>query len=96
MSPTTWMVPGVPLRAWSGPDGASLVLYRTLPVPGASGMSLLGGHTFGRVLGYIFGVLVIVQSFAIIQYAPWYSAAMIALGVLAVYGVAKAAPGDSA
>jgi hypothetical protein len=30
------MVPGVPLAAWSGPDGSSLVLYRSLPVPGGS------------------------------------------------------------
>jgi hypothetical protein len=52
------------------------------------GLSLLDGRGFGRVLGYIFGVLVIVQSFAIIQYAPWYGAGMIALGVLVVYGVA--------
>ena len=32
----TWMVPGTPLAAWSGPDGSSLVVYRTLWVPGAS------------------------------------------------------------
>jgi hypothetical protein len=32
----TWMVPGTPLAAWSGPDGSSLVAYRTLWVPGAS------------------------------------------------------------
>ncbi len=25
------MVPGTPLAAWSGPDGSSLVAYRTLP-----------------------------------------------------------------
>ena len=31
-----WAVPGVPLAAWSGPDGSSLVLYRTLWVPGAT------------------------------------------------------------
>ena len=29
-------VPGVPLAAWSGPDGSSLVLFRTLPSPGGS------------------------------------------------------------
>jgi hypothetical protein len=42
--PATWRpvepiasrVPGVPLAAWTGPDGASLVLYRTLPAPGGS------------------------------------------------------------
>ena len=30
------MVPGTPLAAWSGPDKSSLVVYRTLWVPGAS------------------------------------------------------------
>ncbi len=30
---STWPVPGVPLAAWSGPDGASLVVYKTLPDP---------------------------------------------------------------
>ncbi len=30
------MVPGTPLAAWSGPDGSSLVAYRTLWVPGGS------------------------------------------------------------
>ncbi len=29
----TWPVPGVPLAAWSGPNGASLVVYRSLPIP---------------------------------------------------------------
>jgi hypothetical protein len=29
-------VPGTPLAAWSGPDGSSLVLYRTLWVPGGT------------------------------------------------------------
>jgi hypothetical protein len=33
---TTWMAPGTPLAAWSGPDGSSLVAYRTLWVPGGS------------------------------------------------------------
>jgi hypothetical protein len=32
----TWMVPGDPLAAWSGPEGASLVVYRTLWVPGGT------------------------------------------------------------
>jgi hypothetical protein len=34
--PSTWMVPGTPLAAWSGPDESSLVIYRTLWVPGGS------------------------------------------------------------
>jgi hypothetical protein len=34
------VVPGVPLAAWSGPDGSSLVLYRTLWVPGGTAEKL--------------------------------------------------------
>jgi hypothetical protein len=33
---STRQVPGVPLAAWAGPNGASLVVYRTLPAPGGS------------------------------------------------------------
>jgi hypothetical protein len=32
----SWMVPGEPLAAWSGPDGGSLVVYRTLRIPGGT------------------------------------------------------------
>ncbi len=39
--PTKWMVPGTPLAAWSGPDGSSLVIYRTLWVPNGSAEMLL-------------------------------------------------------
>ena len=53
-----------------------------------AGMSLLSNGGFGRVLGYIWGVLVIVQSFAIIGLAPWYAVTMITLGTLVVYGLA--------
>ena len=34
------MVPGVPLAAWSGPEGSSLVVYRTLPTPGGSSATI--------------------------------------------------------
>jgi hypothetical protein len=37
------MVPGTPLAAWSGPKGSSLVVFRTLPAPGASADSLADG-----------------------------------------------------
>jgi hypothetical protein len=33
---TRFPAPGKPLAAWTGPAGASLVLYRTLPTPGAT------------------------------------------------------------
>ena len=36
VEPPASRIPGVPLGAWTGPDGASLVLYRTLPAPGGS------------------------------------------------------------
>jgi hypothetical protein len=32
--PARWMAPGRALAAWKGPEGSSLVIYRTLPVPG--------------------------------------------------------------
>ncbi len=36
VEPLTWRVPGVALAAWAGPDGSSLVVYRTLPAPGGT------------------------------------------------------------
>jgi hypothetical protein len=36
VEPSTWMVPGTPLAAWSGPEGSSLVIYRALPFPGGT------------------------------------------------------------
>lgn len=54
-----------------------------------AGLSILAGGGFGRVIGYIFGVLVIVQGFVVIGIAPWYAAFAITLGVLVVYGLAR-------
>jgi hypothetical protein len=57
-----------------------------------AGYSLLesGGFAkFGRVVAYIWAVLVIVQSFMIIGLAPWWSIAMIALASAVVYGLAS-------
>ena len=53
-----------------------------------AGLSLLSNGGFGRVLAYIWAVLVIVQSFVIIGLVPWYAFTMIALGTLVVYGLA--------
>ena len=58
-----------------------------------AGLSLLGGGGFGRVIGYVFGVLVIVQGFTVINIAPWYGALAILLGVLVVYGLARTPKG---
>jgi hypothetical protein len=49
-----------------------------------AGYSLLGGNTFGRVLGYFWGVLVIVQSFMIISYAPWFGFAALLLATFVI------------
>ena len=54
-----------------------------------AGYSLLGGGGFGKVVAYIWAVLVIVQSFLIIGVAPWWSIAMIALASGVIYGLAK-------
>ena len=49
--------------------------------------SLFGGNTFGRVIGYIWAILVIVQSFVIISYAPWFGSAALLLAVLVIYAL---------
>ena len=54
-----------------------------------AGLSILAGGEFGRVVGYIFGVLVLVQGFTVINIAPWYGAASITVGVLVIYGLAS-------
>jgi hypothetical protein len=51
--------------------------------------SLLGGGEFGRVIAYLWAILVIVNSFLIIGIAPWFAAAMITLAVLVIYGLAS-------
>ena len=53
-----------------------------------AGYSLVGGGGFGRVVAYLWAILVIVNSFLIIGAAPWFAALMIVLAVLVVYGLA--------
>jgi hypothetical protein len=53
-----------------------------------AGYSLIGGGGFGRVVAYLWAILVIVNSFLIMGAAPWFAALMIALAVLVVYGLA--------
>ena len=59
-----------------------------------AGLSLLGGvgfltPGFGRVVAYVWAVLVIVQGFMLIGQAPWYSTVMIVLATLLIYGLAS-------
>jgi hypothetical protein len=53
-----------------------------------AGYSLLGNNEFGRVVGYLFAVLVIIQSFLIITWAPWFAFGMIVLAVMVIYALA--------
>jgi hypothetical protein len=54
-----------------------------------AGLSLLGGGGFGRVIGYIFGILVMVQGFTVLNIAPWYGAIAVTVGILVIYGLAR-------
>ena len=61
-----------------------------------AGLSLLVGGGFGRVLGYIWAVWVIVQSFLIIGAAPWFAIAMIALATFVIYGLSASSDWEEA
>ena len=52
--------------------------------------SVLKGGVFGRLIGYFWGALVIVQSLVIIGYAPWFAAVSIALAIAVIYGLGVA------
>jgi hypothetical protein len=49
--------------------------------------SLLGGNPFGRIVAYVWAILVIIESFLILGWAPWFGAAAIALALLVIYAV---------
>ena len=52
-----------------------------------AGYSLLGGNTFGRVIGYAWAVLVIVQSFMILEFAPWFGFGSILIALLVIFAL---------
>ena len=52
------------------------------------GLSMLSNGRFGRVVGYVWGVVVMFQSLLIISVAPWYAFTAIALAGLVVAGLA--------
>jgi hypothetical protein len=55
------------------------------------GYSLLQNNEYGRIIGYIFGIVAIIEGFMLLFYAPWYGAFAILLGILVVYALAVAA-----
>jgi hypothetical protein len=54
------------------------------------GYSLLSNHEYGRVIGYLFGIFVVVEGFMLLFYAPWYGAFAILIGILVMYALAVA------
>jgi hypothetical protein len=53
-----------------------------------AGMSILAGGRFGRWIGYIWAILVIVQGFAVVNLTPWFAFLMIGLAGFVIYGLA--------
>ena len=56
----------------------------------------MGGGTFGKVVAYLWAILVIVNSFVVMEVAPWFAFTMIALAVLVIYGLAVSTPTERA
>ena len=59
-----------------------------------AGWSLLGNGAFGRVVAYVWAIVLIVNSFMIFGLAPWYAAAAIGLAVLVIYGLATSSDSE--
>jgi hypothetical protein len=53
-----------------------------------AGLSLLKGGGFGRVVAYIWAVIVFVNSFLIVGITPWFAVSMMVLAGFVVYGLA--------
>jgi hypothetical protein len=54
-----------------------------------AGYSLLSGNTFGRIVGYVWAIAVIIQSFLILSYAPWYGFAAMLLAILVIFALSS-------
>jgi hypothetical protein len=64
-----------------------------------AGLALVGGAEFlsvgfGKTVAYLWAILVIVQGFMLIGQATWYSALMIGLAVLVIWGLASQTVGE--
>jgi hypothetical protein len=53
----------------------------------AAGFSLLSGNSFGRVIGYFWAIMVIIQSFMIMGYSPWFGFGSLLIATLVVYAL---------
>lgn len=52
-----------------------------------AGYSLLGGNKFGRVVGYVWAILAIGESFLLLAYAPWFGFATLILATLVIFAL---------
>ena len=52
-----------------------------------AGWSLLHGEVLGRIIGYLFAGVVLVQSFLEMTYAPWYAGISAAVSLLVIYAL---------
>ena len=80
----------MPLAAWSGPDGSSLVVYRTLWVPGASAEML--AEALGNRLENLPGLRLLVKRSEIVAGMPAARVEVVAPGTgdaLAASGLGK-------
>ena len=53
-----------------------------------AGLSLLKGGGFGRVIAYMWAIIVFVNSFMIIGLTPWFAVSSMVLAGFVVYGLA--------
>ena len=53
------------------------------------GWSLLGGNSFGRAIGYVWAGLVLIQSFVILAWAPWFGFLAMAIATLVMFALAS-------
>ena len=54
-----------------------------------AGWSLLGGNAFGRAIGYVWAGLVLIQSFLILAWAPWFGFLAMAIATLVMFALAS-------
>jgi hypothetical protein len=54
-----------------------------------AGWSLLSGQMFGRVIGYFWAGVTLIQSFTIFSFAPWFAAASLTIAVLVIYALSQ-------
>ena len=53
------------------------------------GFSLLSGNTFGRAIGYIWAGLVLIESFLMLAWAPWFGFLAMAIATLVMFALSS-------